>query len=89
MNVWIEHPIYSILQISLKYLGKDFLEKMGLVPFLMSFCSARKVFRRLAKLHEKMGPQPAIACSKSTMETPEQYLIKVNNKDIRTNISRN
>ena len=33
--------------------------------------------------------QSAIACSKSTMETPEQYLIKVNNKDIRTNISRN
>ena len=73
MNVWIEHPIYSILQISLKYFGKDFLEKMGLVPFLMSFCSARKVFRRLAKLHEKMGPNPASNC-----------LFKVNNGNTRT-----
>ena len=73
MNVWIEHPIYSILQISLKYLGKDFLEKMGLVPFLMSFCSARKVFRRLAKLHEKMGPNPVSNC-----------LFKVNNGNTRT-----
>ena len=73
MNVWIEHPIYSILQISLKYLGKDFLEKMGLVPFLMSFCSARKVFRRLAKLHEKMVPNPVSNC-----------LFKVNNGNTRT-----
>ena len=73
MNVWIEHTIYSILQISLKYLGKDFLEKMGLVPFLMSFCSARKVFRRLAKLHEKMGPNPVSNC-----------LFKVNNGNTRT-----
>ena len=73
MNVWIEHPIYSILQISLKYLGKDFLEKMGLIPFLISFCSARKVFRRLAKLHEKMGPNPVSNC-----------LFKVNNGNTRT-----
>ena len=73
MNVWIEHTIYSILQISLKYLGKDFLEKMGLIPFLMSFCSARKVFRRLAKLHEKMGPNPVSNC-----------LFKVNNGNTRT-----
>ena len=73
MNVWIEHTIYSILQISLKYLGKDFLEKMGLIPFLISFCSARKVFRRLAKLHEKMGPNPVSNC-----------LFKVNNGNTRT-----
>ena len=72
MNVWIEHTIYSIL-ISLKYLGKDFLEKMGLIPFLISFCSARKVFRRLAKLHEKMGPNPVNNC-----------LFKVNNGNTRT-----
>ena len=73
MNLWIEHTIYSILQISLKYLGKDFLEKMGLIPFLISFCSARKVFRRLAKLHEKMGPNPVSNC-----------LFKVNNGNTRT-----
>ena len=73
MNVWIEHTIYSILQISLKYLGKDFLEKMGLIPFLISFCSARKVFRRLAKLHEKMRPNPVSNC-----------LFKVNNGNTRT-----
>ena len=57
----------------IKYLGKDFLEKMGLIPFLMSFCSARKVFRRLAKLHEKMGPNPVSNC-----------LFKVNNGNTRT-----